>query len=39
MKRKKHSMEKAIKLIRKIHENPELMKRAKEYVAHLGSSA
>ncbi len=32
-------MEKALKLIEKIHEDSELMKKARKYVTHLGSSA
>jgi len=39
MKNKKQDMEKLKMIIRKIHGNPRLMKIAKKYVAHLGSSA
>ena len=39
MKIKKQNMEKAKNLIRKIHEDPKLMDRARKFVAHLGSHA
>ena len=39
MKNKISRMEKALKLIGKIHADPNLMKKARDYVDHLGSSA
>jgi len=39
MKSKKPGMKKLKMMIRKLHEDPELMEIAKKFVAHLGSRA